>query len=238
MKRLSLFFAGYVFAAASLSAQTYDIKAPAKINTLDFLFPTNLPDLFQMEGTTDLTNNAFTYASSAPTVVRVSKEEAKRVEEKRLSIIQSDFNSALSEIISGNTYDARKIVSVPPKILMKSLSYVETEYPTQVTQFLNYHFFSALISAFQWVGIGATLLFLCRFIRRKTKEIDRTNDFLICVAVLFSWVTLLGCFGTILFGSIGEIRDMAKIKHAPRMYIVEYVSVLANNAENSQPKAQ
>ncbi len=227
MKRLSLFFAGFVFVAASLSAQTFN--SPTETNSFDFLSPANSFGLIAIESTNDITNTLSTVV-----VVKVSKEEAKRIEQRRLSIIQSNFNSALFEIVSGSSYDTRQIVAVSPQILMKSLSYVEAEHPTQVAQFLDYHFFHAMINAFQWIGISATLLFLCRFSRRKMKDIDRADDVIIGLVNIFSWLTILGCFGTILFGCVNEIQDMAKIKHAPRIYIVEYVSALTDATEGKK----
>lgn len=163
------------------------------------------------------------------TVVKLVTKEAERIKEQRLSFLQSKFNATVFQIISGCNDNIENINYVTPNMLMKSLDYVQIEYPKEVNQFLHYRLYHSIIECFQYAGVSATLLFLCRFTRKKMSSIE--DEGFKMMAGMFSLAAILGCFGFLLFGCLETFHDISKINNSPRIYIVEYISHLAKKSE-------
>lgn len=228
MKRLPLLFVFTVLFGTSLVALPIPNSTITISNCyLEFLPPSGI-EIFGIEETT---NNSIVDTN----LPKMSAAEAKRIREERLNLIQSNYNKVLYEMICGDNSGIKEIGGeIPPHVFMVSLDYIETEHPAQVVQFLNYRFFHAMINCFQWVGISATSLFLCRFVRRKIKSYEGDDEIVLVFMILFSWVSILACFAAIIFGSIAEIQNMSKIKNFPRTYISDYVSSLVTAEKKTQ----
>lgn len=174
-------------------------------------------------------------ASNLPTMnLPTNQKISSVISLKKMSMIQSNFNNTIIEMFSGINDSAKQVNWVSTKVIIKSIDYINEEKPNLVYHFLNFKFYQSLIDSLQWLGVSISLIFICRFLQKKIKTQEITEDGLVVLSTVISYVAILGSFSCMIFGGGEDIQNMMKIKQAPDMYLVEYITHVASQNTNSQ----
>lgn len=146
---------------------------------------------------------------------------------------QQTLNSVMIEILSGTKDAAKEIYGASKEAIHKSIDFVGEQAPDVIRQFLTWRFTYAAIWATIWVFVSGIIFFFAYKLRRyqdkASTHASGDNPSEHNVVVFFKWVFILIACAPLLFGVGTNAFEMAKIKVAPKVYIIEYVVSLIHD---------
>jgi len=153
------------------------------------------------------------------------------------SAVATNMNQVLIEMLSGTKDAAKEIYGASKEAIHKSVDFVSEQAPDIIKQFLMWKFCEAALYALAWLVFGAFLVYVAKYLHKIYQDI-KDNDWSYDPLPGFTWfgrmAAIIGCVAILIFGVGGEVKEMVKIKVAPKVYIIEYVVDTVKSYEHSQ----
>lgn len=135
--------------------------------------------------------------------------------------MQTAINEVLIDILKGVKETGSEIYTAGKTSVGQAVDFAMQQAPLVVQEFLSWKMGEAIINLI-FFGIGTVIMLFCLvFLLKKAKK-NIENDAIVPIffGTAFTVAVLIMLFGTIK----NNIQTIAKIKLAPRVYIIEYVT--------------
>ena len=167
-----------------------------------------------------------TATNATPTLAEQAKTAVAGAVSNVASNATPTINSVMIEILSGTKDAAKEIYGASKEAIHKSIDFVGEQAPDVIKQFLTWRFTYAAIWSCIWLAVASVIFFfsykLMKF-QQKCAADGRKNSDDHAVSCVFKWIFILVACGFIIGGVGTNAFEMAKIKVAPKVYIIEYV---------------
>jgi hypothetical protein len=138
---------------------------------------------------------------------------------------QETVNSILIDVLKG-VKDAGSEMYATSKVgLAKAVDFAVEQAPIVVQEFLSWKMGEAIFNVIAYSIATIVLFFVLRFLLKKIKKIDMNYgpEEIVPIGLSFLFSLFVFCFITF-FQLKPNIETIIKIKLAPRVYILEYVT--------------
>ncbi len=134
---------------------------------------------------------------------------------------QETINTILIDVLKGVKETGSELYAAGKAGVALAVDFALQQAPLVVQEFLSWKMSEAIINLI-FFGVGTVILLFCLvFLLKKAKK-NIENDAIVPIffGTLFTVITLIALLGNIK----NDIQTIAKIKLAPRVYIIEYVT--------------
>ena len=134
---------------------------------------------------------------------------------------QETINTILIDVLKGVKETGSELYAAGKAGVAQAVDFALQQAPLVVQEFLSWKMSEAIINLI-FFGVGTVILLFCLvFLLKKAKK-NIENDAIVHIffGTAFTVIVLMMLFGTIK----NNIQTIAKIKLAPRVYIIEYVT--------------
>ena len=134
---------------------------------------------------------------------------------------QETINTILIDVLKGVKETGSELYAAGKAGVAQAVDFALQQAPLVVQEFLSWKMSEAIINLI-FFGVGTVILLFCLvFLLKKAKK-NIENDAIVPIffGTAFTVIVLMMLFGTIK----NNIQTIAKIKLAPRVYIIEYVT--------------
>ena len=134
---------------------------------------------------------------------------------------QETINTILIDVLKGVKETGSELYAAGKAGVAQAVDFALQQAPLVVQEFLSWKMSEAIINLI-FFGIGAVIILFCLvFLLKKAKK-NIENDAIVPIffGTLFTVITLIALLNNIK----KDIQTIAKIKLAPRVYIIEYVT--------------
>lgn len=148
------------------------------------------------------------------------------------NIPQETINSVLIDILKGAKDAGSEIYGASKSGIVKAVDFAQEQAPMVVQEFLKRKFAQSVI----WTIVGVISLVTLVVVFLKCKKLAKSNsdgDIFGFFGMVISTIVFLTVCGT---GVIPNVEQMVKVKVAPRVYMIEWVSdqVQGKNVHNNR----
>jgi hypothetical protein len=137
------------------------------------------------------------------------------------NIPQETINSVLVDILKGAKDAGREIYGASKTGIVKAVDFAQEQAPLVVQEFLTWKFAQATI----WTVVSVIGLIVLGYIIKKCYDWLEESSGGSIVGVIFGKVFFVM---VVFMGLIPNVEQMVKVKVAPRVYIIEWVSDQVN----------
>ena len=134
---------------------------------------------------------------------------------------QETINTILIDVLKGVKETGSELYAAGKAGVAQAVDFALQQAPLVVQEFLSWKMSEAIINLI-FFGVGTVILFFCLvFLLKKAKK-NIENDAIVPIffGTVFTVITLIALLGNIK----KDIQTIVKIKLAPRVYIIEYVT--------------
>ena len=134
---------------------------------------------------------------------------------------QETINTILIDVLKGVKETGSELYAAGKAGVAQAVDFALQQAPLVVQEFLSWKMSEAIINLI-FFGVGTVILFFCLvFLLKKAKK-NIENDAIVPIffGTLFTVITLIALLNNIK----KDIQTVVKIKLAPRVYIIEYVT--------------
>ena len=134
---------------------------------------------------------------------------------------QETINTILIDVLKGVKETGSELYAAGKAGVAQAVDFALQQAPLVVQEFLSWKMSEAIINLI-FFGVGTVILLFCLvFLLKKAKK-NIENDAIVPIffGTLFTVITLIALLNNIK----KDIQTIAKIKLAPRVYIIEYVT--------------
>lgn len=134
---------------------------------------------------------------------------------------QETINTILIDVLKGVKETGSELYAAGKAGVAQAVDFALQQAPLVVQEFLSWKMSEAIINLI-FFGIGTVIMLFCLvfLLKKAKKNIDNDGIVPIFFGTAFTVIVLIMLFGTIK----NNIETIAKIKLAPRVYIIEYVT--------------
>lgn len=137
------------------------------------------------------------------------------------NIPQETINSVLVDILKGAKDAGREIYGASKTGIVKAVDFAQEQTPLVVQEFLAWKFAQATI----WTVVSVIGLIVLGYIIKKCHDWLEESGGGSIIGVIFGGVLFVM---VVFMGLIPNVEQMVKVKVAPRVYIIEWVSDQVN----------
>lgn len=134
---------------------------------------------------------------------------------------QETINTILIDVLKGVKETGSELYAAGKAGVAQAVDFALQQTPLVVQEFLSWKMSEAIINLI-FFGVATVIMLFCLvFLLKKAKK-NIENDAIVPIffGTLFTVITLIALLGNIK----NDIQTIAKIKLAPRVYIIEYVT--------------
>jgi FtsH-binding integral membrane protein len=134
---------------------------------------------------------------------------------------QETINTILIDVLKGVKETGSELYAAGKAGVAQAVDFALQQAPLVVQEFLSWKMSEAIINLI-FFGIGTVIMLFCLvfLLKKAKKNIDNDGIVPIFFGTCFTVIVLIALLGSIK----KEIQTVVKIKLAPRVYIIEYVT--------------
>ena len=134
---------------------------------------------------------------------------------------QETINTILIDVLKGVKETGSELYAAGKAGVAQAVDFALQQAPLVVQEFLSWKMSEAIINLI-FFGVGTVILLFCLIFLLKKAKKNIENDAIVPIffGTLFTVITLIALLNNIK----KDIQTIVKIKRAPRVYIIEYVT--------------
>lgn len=138
------------------------------------------------------------------------------------TVTQEAINNTILSILNGANDAGKEVYGASKMGVIKAVDFAQEQAPLVVQEFLQWKFAEGLIRLVVSLIVIGVSIWVCRKALKWMSNEDNDDTKVVgAVAIVFA-ITI--CFTVTLKGALPNMEQIAKIKIAPRVYLIEWIS--------------